>query len=52
MEKQILKLNSQTINAIFNYLVSKPYSEVAQIINQLQEDIQTNNKEEEEKPIE
>lgn len=44
MENQILKLNSQTINAVFNYLVSKPYSEVAQIINAIQTDIQTNNK--------
>ena len=44
MEIKNFKLTSATMELIFNYLIDKPYKEVAQIINQIQTDIQNGNK--------
>lgn len=46
MEIQNFKLTSATMELIFNYLIDRPYKEVAQIINQMQLDIHNQNKEE------
>lgn len=36
-----MKINQDTLNAIVNYLVTRPYNEVANLIGMLQNDIQT-----------
>lgn len=36
-----MKINQDTLNAIVNYLVTRPYNEVANLIGLLQNDIQT-----------
>lgn len=44
METQEYKLSNKTIEAIFNYLIAQPYKDVAGIIEQMQMDLQNNNK--------
>lgn len=44
METQEYKLSNKTIEAIFNYLIMQPYKDVAVIIEQIQMDVQSNNK--------
>lgn len=44
MENKTIKLNETTINHVFNYLITKPYNEVAQLINSLQQDVSENNR--------
>lgn len=44
METQYLKLTNATMELLFNYLIDRPYKEVAQLINQIQTDIQNSNK--------
>lgn len=44
METQEYKLNNKTIEAIFNYLITQPYKDVAVIIEQIQNDLQNHNK--------
>lgn len=44
METQEYKLINKTIEAIFNYLIAQPYKDVAGIIEQMQMDLQNNNK--------
>lgn len=44
METQEYKLNNKTIEAVFNYLIMQPYKDVAGIIEQIQMDVQNNNK--------
>lgn len=44
METQEYKLSDKTIEALFNYLIAQPYKDVAGIIEQMQMDLQSNNK--------
>jgi len=45
-EKKIFKISGEALNLIFGYLGRKPYVEVANLLKQIQEDIQLNTKKE------
>ena len=45
-QKETVTLSVQTINAVLQYIGTKPYIEVAQLINQIQAEVkQLNNQE-------
>ena len=45
-QKETVTLSVQTINAVLQYIGTKPYIEVAQLINQIQTEVSQFNKQE------
>ena len=44
METQEFKLTNATMELLFNYLIDRPYKEVAELIARMQTDVQNNTK--------
>ena len=45
-QKETVTLTVNTVNSVLQYIGSKPYIEVAQLINQIQTEVQQFNKQE------